>query len=340
MRNMILQTFAISTPEIELATDLIIGLHESRRVSSSFLAHYVSGTSNLSSKQRRIERFYSKNYVAPEYLLGAIRKMFGAKKFVLSLDRTNWEFGKSSVNAFTAFACGDGIDSLVNLKMLDNNGGNSKSEDRIDLAMEVIKSYGKENIENILGDREFFSVKFASWLTEEDLPYTLRVKENLAFVQPYLKHATSKGVMFKNVIIAKQDTGIDLCCDLSIKKLRGEYLILASRIVKNPLEKYKSRWAVERFFKMLKTGGFNLESSKITDPKRLEILFLLCSIAYLICVKMGAYRNQKVKEMRWRHKDNCYEYSYFRWGLDWIQELISKGIETLKTTLTLVFTQV
>jgi hypothetical protein len=253
MKTSILQNFEICTPEITLAVDLIMGIYESRQVGSTSLSAYVSGNSSTSSKQRRIERFYSNNYVAPEYLLGAIKKMFGAKKFILSFDRTNWKFGKSSVNAFAAFASGAGIDSLINLKMLDNKGGNSKSEDRIDLAMEVIKSYGKESIENILGDREFFSLKFISWLTEEDLPYTLRVKENLAFVQPYLKHATDKGIMFKNVVIAKRG-GVKIHCDLSIKKLKDEYLILVSNKIKKPLEQYRKRWAIERFFKMCQSS--------------------------------------------------------------------------------------
>lgn len=220
--------------------------------------------------------------------------------------------------------------------MLDNKGGNSKSEDRINLAMEVIQNYGKGSIDNILGDREFFSFKFVTWLTKEDLSYTLRVKENLAFVQPYLKDATKKGVTLKNVVIIKNKE-FEISCDLSLKKLQDEYLILVSRKVKKPLEEYKKRWAIERFFKMLKTGGFNLENTKITDSKRLEILFLLCAIAYLICVKMGVYRHQKIKEMRWKPKDNCYEYSYFRWGLNWIKELVFKGAEALKTHATLVF---
>lgn len=106
MRNSILQNFEISTPEIELATDLIMGIYDSRQVGSTSLSAYISGDASIASKQRRIERFYSKAYIDSEYLLGAIKKMFGAKKFVLSFDRTNWEFGKSSINAFAAFASG------------------------------------------------------------------------------------------------------------------------------------------------------------------------------------------------------------------------------------------
>jgi len=81
---------------------------------------------------------------------------------------------------------------------------------------------------------------------------------------------------------------------------------------------------------MLKTGVLNIESTKMVDPKRIEILFLLCGIAYLICVKMGAYRHQKVRVIRKKIQYKCHEYSYFRWGIDWLKELIIQGSDITK----------
>ena len=152
------------------------------------------------------------------------------------------------------------------------------------------------------------------------MPFAIRVRENLSFVQPYLKHATYKGNLFKNITF-HDEKGIEWHVDLSIKNLEGEYLILVSNRVKNPLREYKKRWAIERYFKMLKTGGLELEKTKMTDPKRLKILFLLCSMAYLLCVKIGTYRHNYIKQMRWKKKDKCFEFSFFRWGLDWLKEL-------------------
>ncbi len=148
-------------------------------------------------------------------------------------------------------------------------------------------------------------------------------------MQPYLSSGTKKGKVFKDILIGSFD-GIELRGDLSVKKLDGEYLILVSRKVNNPLKEYRKRWSIERFFKMLKTGGLNMEDIKMVDPKRVEILFLLCAIAYLICVKMGLYRHQKVKAIRSRIKYKCHEYSYFRWGIDWLKELIMRGIDAVK----------
>jgi hypothetical protein len=304
MKNKILQQFEISTPEIELAVDLIIGLTQGRQTSSTALAGYLPGSIDLSSKIRKIERFYSKAYVDSNSLLNAIQKMFGEGKFKLVLDRTNWEFGNSDINAFVAFASRGEIGTIIGLKMLENNGGNSNGEERIELAKEIIERCGIEKIKVLLGDREFLSIKFAAWLIAAGLPFAIRAKENLEFVQPYLRHATKAGKMFRDVVLGKHE-GLEIRCDVSIKKLADEYLIVVSHKVNSPLQEYKNRWCIERFFRMLKTGGFNIENTKITDPQRLMILFLMCSIAYLLCAKIGVYRHDKVRKMKWKRLNKC-----------------------------------
>lgn len=339
MKERIQQSFEIRTPKVELAVDLIIGIYRSREVSSTSLARHVCTEAETASKLRRIERFYQQEYIDSESLINAIRRMYGEKKFRLSLDRTNWEFGKKELNAFAAFASRGNTGSLINIKMLDNKGGNSCSDDRIEIIEGIVKQYGKDSILSILGDREFYSLKFAGWLKREGIGFAIRVKENLDFVQAYLKGATVKGKTFKGVIAGTYEE-VEVRCDLSIKKLKDEYLIIASNRVARPLEEYRGRWGIERFFKMLKTGGFNIESTKITDPDRLEILFLLCSMAYLICVKMGVYRHEQIKKMRKKPRDGCYEYSFFRWGLDWLRELIFPDIHHLNTLLANVFAYV
>ena len=114
--------------------------------------------------------------------------------------------------------------------------------------------------------------------------------------------------------------------------------IIVSRNVASPLKAYRKRWDSERFFRMLKTGGFNLEDSKLTHPKRMETLFLFCSIAYLLCVIVGIYRHNNVTKIRFKKRDKCYEYSYFRWGLDWMQEMMIKGVDLFNRWLFKVFT--
>ncbi len=191
MKKRIQQYFEVSTEETALAVELIAGICASRQISATALSTYVSGDIKEASKARKVERFYSKDYVDNSCFLGAIRNIFGQEKFVLSLDRTSWKFGKNYINAFAGFGSRKGRSSLLDLQMLDNKGGNSNNEDRIEM---------------VLGDREFFSVKFAKWLSENEIPYAIRLRENLEFIQPYLKMVRSGSTSFGNIVITG-DTG-------------------------------------------------------------------------------------------------------------------------------------
>jgi transposase len=134
---------------------------------------------------------------------------------------------------------------------------------------------------------------------EQDVPFVIRIKENLNFIQPLLKQL--KGVS---------------------KTLRSGYLFLVPFKVDNPLKLYRKRWELEGFFKKIKTAGFNLEDTHLKGSNRLKSLILLCAMAYLICTLMVIFRHHKVQAMKFKTTLNCYQFSFFRYGLDWITELI------------------
>lgn len=356
MKEILYESFTFRNSEVDLAIDQIYGITQCRRTSSTALASYLRGDIDPDSKNRAIERFRQKASLQIEEYLEVLRKLFerglkregerlqrkkkGLQKVVLSFDRTNWEYGGTSINAFVAFASGKNISAMVALKMLDNKGGNSNSDDRIDLAMEVIQRYGKERIDVLLGDREFFSVKFTNWLLMQDIPFVIRVRENLNFLQEYFKQRIKKeGRTFKNVLIGVYN-GKELRCDLSIKKLADEWLIVVSHKVKNPLQVYRKRWGIESFFRMLKTGGFNIEDTKITLPERLCILLLMCGIAHIICVAIGIYWHENIKPIRWKYKDECYEFSFFRYGVDRLRTLLITDPDSIACLIITVFTHV
>lgn len=311
MRERIAQEFERSTPEIEMVIDkiemvidMIEGICQSRSVSSTALSRYIRGEAEVESKQRRIERLYQRGLRDEGAIQEGIYRLLGGRKFDISIDRSNWKYGRKHVNALAAFASDGNIGGLIGLTMLDSKCGNSSSSDRIEIMQEIINRFGKDKIRQVAGDREFFSFEFASWLCKEEIPFVFRIKENMEFVQPYLVQAKRGGKVIKNVEITMPDVST-IKCDLSLKTLNNEYLILLSYKVKNPLISYRKRWEIETFFKMLKTGGFNIESTKMTHPKRLTILFLLCAFAYLICVLLGDYRHKFTARMRRKRKINA-----------------------------------
>ena len=61
-----------------------------------------------------------------------------------------------------------------------------------------------------------------------------------------------------------------------------EFLIIVSfNKPEQAMTYYKQRWQIETLFKGLKSSGFNIEDTLVTDLERLGKLFLLTMIAFL-----------------------------------------------------------
>ncbi|QQS54306.1 MAG: hypothetical protein IPM89_16270 [Candidatus Competibacteraceae bacterium] len=67
------------------------------------------------------------------------------------------------------------------------------------------------------------------------------------------------------------------------------------------LENYKERWPIETLFICLKTRGFDLESTHITDPSDLKNGWLFSAIAFSWAHIIGEWRHEikpiKIKNM-------------------------------------------
>jgi len=55
---------------------------------------------------------------------------------------------------------------------------------------------------------------------------------------------------------------------------------------------YKERWQIETAFKALKSSGFNIEDTHLTEMERIGKLFALVFIALVWAYKVGIYLNE------------------------------------------------
>ena len=321
MKAKILASFKESSRRNNTIADMVQSLIISRKVSSTACALHFPGVSDIGSKLRRVERFYEHNYLSTGTAIDFLFRFKSSGKCVLIMDRTNWEYGDTDINYLAIYGVEGSRQSLVNVELLNNNGGSSNFEDRKLVIEPVIGQLGLENIEALLGDREFFSFEFIAYLLDKGLPFVIRIKENLHFIQDLIRQLKAASKTLRNQVIANFN-GKDIVVDLSGKKLKDEYLLVASLQVPNPLQLYRKRWEIECFFKKIKTAGFNLESTHIKSLTRLKSLILLCAMAHLICTLFGIFRHHCIRPMKFKKSLNCYQFSFFRYGLDWITELI------------------
>src|SRR3978361_145436 len=69
-----------------------------------------------------------------------------------------------------------------------------------------------------------------------------------------------------------------------------ELLIIASRSrPQHALKIYRERWKIETLFAALKTRGFNLEATHMTDPVKLSTLIAILAMAAGVAYKTGLW---------------------------------------------------
>ena len=108
--------------------------------------------------------------------------------------------------------------------------------------------------------------------------------------------------------------------------IENDFLIIVTNNDPNKaIEVYAIRWEIESMFGCLKSKGFYFEDTHITDRDRIKKLIVVLAVAYCWAYKTGEWRhhNEKVISLK---KHGRPQYSWFRYGLDWIvNKIIQRG---------------
>ena len=250
------------------------------------------------------------------------------QKLILSIDRTNWKFGKSNINFLVLGVWFEGV-SIPIYWMNLGSAGNSNTQLRIDVFKEILDFIPISNIECLLADREFIGKEWFHYLKENNIPFAIRIKDNVWSEVRRGKYRKTRKVrdFFMNLEKKKIKTmkrctvygsPASLAACLSSE---GDLVVIATNISpRSAMKVYKKRWSIETLFSCLKGRGFNLEDSHIVDPKRGEALFFVLSLALYWTMKVGS---NSVKEAPLKvAKHGRARTSIFRRGLDLMRESV------------------
>ena len=97
-------------------------------------------------------------------------------------------------------------------------------------------------------------------------------------------------------------------------------IVIAEREVATALEDYARRWEVETLFGCLKTRGFCLEATHVTDPARLKKLLALVALAFCWAHVVGEWLSAHKPLPIKRHGRRAV--SIFRHGLDHLRRIL------------------
>lgn len=285
--------------------NLVYLLQIHKQVSIELLASVWPYPIQFESRRRSLQRFLNLDCLDIKRLWFPIVREILKEKFKksqtlkLAIDRTQWR----DKNVFVISLIWNKRGIPLYWQLLDKRGSSNLSEQQalISPILELLEDY--EII--IIGDREFGSVKLASWLCEKDTKFVFRIKQERYIQQEEsdYTHLYDLGLLpgtsfyLTGVKVTKQKGfgKFDVAAYWRRKyrnngEDEGWYLLTNLGSLKRAIAAFKCRSGIEAMFKDCKTGGYNLEKSHAND-RRLKNLILIIAIAYTCATLQG----QKLK---------------------------------------------
>ena len=326
--------FTLSHHRLECLCQIIFALLATNDVNLCKLARAFSSDAKLDSTYKRLQRFMKGLNFSFHELAKLIVNMFPLPgKLNLAIDRTNWKFGKENINILTAGIVYKGI-AIPFLWTCLPKRGNSNSAERISFMKLLLTLIPKEKISALLADREFIGKGWLPWLELNNIPFVVRVKENIYA-------ANAKGMLIplkvmlrgikpgKTVILPKKR--LIMGCELYIIATRldsGELLIVLTHEAPGlALERYALRWEIETLFSALKKRGFNFENTHLSKPVRISNLMFVLSLAFIWAYRQGEMINDNKKIQIKKHGYPAK--SIFRIGLEYLAKKLFNLISTM-----------
>lgn len=303
---------------------MIVGLFIVRTVNLAEIASAFEGKAKLLSRYRRLQRFFANFEIDYEVIAKFIFKLFEFKKVFLTMDRTNWMWGKKNINILMLAVVYKGIAIPLVWTLLDKKG-NSKTSERIEIIQIFIKWFGKGCIAGLLADREFIGGYWFRWLIQEKIPFYIRIKDSYISTNSKGLEVDINGLFYdlkpmeQRVLHGQRKLwGTEIYLSGS-KNYQGELMIIATN--DNPeqaIDTYLLRWQIETLFGCLKGRGFNFEDTHITELPRIKKMIVLLAIAFVWAHKTGEWRHE-IKPIKFKNHGRLTK-SLFRYGLDFIRE--------------------
>lgn len=262
------------------------------------LAAHVATDAQVNSVRRRFYRFFQFVRLDAGCAAGLVVSLLGlrGKPWVLAIDRTNWDFGKTTINILMVSVEWRGV-GIPLLWTLLAKTGNSSTAERVDLLGRLKRRFPDMQVAAFTGDREFIGHAWMAFLAAANIPFTLRLRENQYVGRdgyaPWTLERYAQGLKRgdKKTLPGLWRLGAgDPSVRIVMMRLNtGELLALAtSGRPACALARYRARWRIETLFGNLKTRGFDIEATHLTDPRKLETLIAIMAVAAALAAKTGA----------------------------------------------------
>lgn len=306
---------------------LVLAVIGQRTVSLVWLARHPLTAAKAESVYRRFQRFFAA-CALPARRVGALVLAMAPKPaggWVLAMDRTNWQFGRTHINILVVSVILNGVGLPIAWRVLPKSTkrGNSNAGHRIALMQEVLSILPGADIRALTMDREFVGGRWLSWLRLMEIPFVVRVKANtMVGANPaswwcernrWKRFAGDLHEVFGSKVhfAAKR-----------IRNGRDAYLAVISHDFsgEEALGIYRMRWGIETLFSHLKRRGYRFEDTHMTKGCRIGKLMGVLAVAFALSYQWGrkleGETGVKLKSHGHRAK------SVFRQGLESLHRML------------------
>jgi hypothetical protein len=328
LEQTLLENLPWNKARIKFVARFLLALYAVQTVNLSILANAFSGSAQIESNYKRLQRFLRQFELPYAELAEFVVRLLGLPgPYTLALDRTNWKVGVVDLNILMLSIVYRGIGVPVVWIVLPK-AGNSDTGERCTVMEIFLDLFGAQNIACLLGDREFVGRDWLRFLKRHRIKFQMRLHRDTLvrngrgqYVQAWRLFCRTRLNCPLVIPEARRMWAMELY--LSGCRLKnGEYLILVSpEFCEKPQQEYKKRWGIETLFGALKSRGFNLEDTHIQDPERLSRLLALLALAFTWAFVVGLWQ-ASVKELKLK-KHGYPAKSIFRRGLNILCRLVT-----------------
>lgn len=304
----------------------ILALIHVRTVNLAALAVAFAGKATTASNYKRLQRFVRDPLDEDAFALAMAALFASPQRWIVILDRTNWQVGQQAVNILFLAIAHHGAAIPLLWTILDKKG-NSNTTERIALMDRFLRLFGPDRIQCLVADREFLGTHWVEYLLRHGIAFRLRVKANdrIANARGSLTRASHlfRFLAPEHYTILqgrRRIWGHDLLV-VGLRLAKGDYLILITdHEPDSALEDYARRWEIETLFGCLKTRGFRFEDTRLTRPERLSKLIAVLALAFYWAHRVGEWLHALQPIVFKKHGRRAI--SLFRLGLDHLRRIL------------------
>jgi hypothetical protein len=315
---------------------IIVGLIHGQSVQLSEIAKHIPGDTQAVGRIARIRRFLASKWIISrtlyQPLIEEVLQTWAAREVTIILDGCLIRQKALQILRVSLSHCYRALPLAWEVVTSKGNVELEVCESMLNHVATLLKRMRRVTF---LADRGFRSREWARKCCELDWDYIIRIANNTLITFPggVQRAADQLGVKpgerryLPNVRLTLE---ADWVCNLAITWTRAtptcpsELCVLMTNLRPSGwvLRHYLKRMHIEESFRDDKSGGFDLEASHLTDPKRLETLLLALSVAVLWIYELG---EQVLRDNRRAEVDPAYKrrLSVFQLGWRLLRRLIS-----------------